>query len=95
MRTFGNLSFYIPFAYTWHSRIRNVRTFIGWAGKYIIPLIILGIFLSNFSWILFSLGLIYTFCLYEMGYIENDCETIKTEYNPTLRLSIDELKFYV
>lgn len=32
--------------------------------------------------------------LYEIGYIYNDAETIKTEKEPTLRLRADELEYY-
>ncbi len=34
------------------------------------------------------------YALYEIGYIYNDTETVKTENNPTLRLSDDEIAYY-
>ena len=40
------------------------------------------------------LSVVCVYCFYEIGYIQNDCETIKKEENPTLRLSEDELKIY-
>jgi len=37
---------------------------------------------------------IMVYDLYEIGYIENDCETIKYEKNPTMRVSQLELDYY-
>src|SRR5574344_1018744 len=40
------------------------------------------------------LGMILIQNLYEVGYIQNDTETIKKEKNPTMRLEQSELKYY-
>jgi len=90
--------FFIPFTYFIRTRIASFLKFISWIIIYCIPTFFI---LYNFS--LLKIGetlliyiiqacIIYTF--YEIGYIQNDCETIKKEKNPTLRLSLDEINFY-
>ncbi|HFO5149574.1 TPA: hypothetical protein ACHJRG_004980, partial [Escherichia coli] len=90
------LFFFVPFLYFYKTRLRSIIKLISWGVIYLVP-----IFLSTFSFanidyyfISYFVVLTLTYNLYEIGYIQNDTETIKKEHNPTLRLSRDELFFY-
>ena len=90
------LFFFVPFLYFYKTRLRSIIKLISWGVIYLVP-----IFLSTFSFanidyyfISYFVVLTLTYNLYEIGYIQNDTETIKKEHNPTLRLSRDELVFY-
>lgn len=89
--------FFIPFFYFYHSRLRTLIKTVSWFFIYIIPIFILafsnGIVSLNELAFLF-LFIIGIYNLYEIGYINNDCETIKKENNPTLRLSKSEMHYY-
>lgn len=87
--------FYIPFLYFYKSRLKSIKKLISWFFIYIIPIIISYLFLfqeKNIINIIIYLIGIYT--IYEIGYIYNDTETIKKEENPTIRLSLKQIKFY-
>lgn len=87
--------FYIPFLYFYKSRLKSIKKLISWFFIYIIPIIISYLFLfqdENIINIIIYLIGIYT--IYEIGYIYNDTETIKKEENPTIRLSLEQIKFY-
>ena len=94
----GVLMFYVPVLYAIRTRFLK-RTKLGiffWLAEYLFP-VLLSFLLANIepisiSQMLLSVACVY--CFYEIGYIQNDCETIKKEENPTLRLSEDELKIY-
>jgi len=91
------LYFYFPFGYLFRSRLYTFYKALSWFIVYIIPVLFL--FTWNYSysftdilyWVL-ALLLIYNY--YEIGYIQNDTETIKKENTPTLRLKLDEFAFY-
>lgn len=92
------LMFYIPFLYAIETRFlkRSKLGVIVWATEYLIPLF-LTLFLvatsveNGWYWLIATMA-VYNF--YEIGYIQNDCETIKKESHPTLRVSTAELRFY-
>lgn len=94
----GVLMFYVPVLYAIRTRFLK-RTKLGiffWLAEYLFP-VLLSFLLANIepisiSQMLLSVACVY--CFYEIGYIQNDCETIKKEESPTLRLSEDELKIY-
>ena len=94
----GVLMFYVPVLYAIRTRFLK-RTKLGiffWFAEYLFP-VLLSLLLANIEPIsIFQmlLSVVCVYCFYEIGYIQNDCETIKKEENPTLRLSEDELKIY-
>ena len=91
-------AFYIPYVYSYISRFKSLFKFVSWIFIYIIPT--LYFFLSQSSFVdvknyisyVWALSLFYT--LYEVGYIQNDFETIKKESNPTVRFSKEMLEYY-
>ena len=97
-RYVGVLMFYVPVLYAIRTRFLK-RTKLGiffWFAEYLFP-VLLSLLLANIEPIsIFQmlLSVVCVYCFYEIGYIQNDCETIKKEENPTLRLSEDELKIY-
>ena len=92
--------FYLPILYTYITRLRTPLKCFSWSCIYVIPIICL-LFLQNAQWnisimnILFTLLVIVTvYNFYEIGYIQNDTETIKNEHKPTARLSAEMLGYY-
>lgn len=92
------LMFFLPLFYAIETRFLKRSKFgiIIWATEYLIPIIIsLWLVKLNFEgWYYWVLSILSVYNLYEIGYIQNDCETIKHESNPTLRVSSEELRFY-
>lgn len=89
--------FYFPLWYLIKSRLYTFYKFFSWLVVYLIPVSLLFIWnagssLSNICVFILTILLIYNY--YEMGYIQNDTETIKKEKNPTLRLKDDEYDYY-
>ena len=84
---------YLPFVYTFHTRLLSLSSKISWFTTYVIPVLIACFYFNldcGFSFLLiFSI-----YAAYEIGYIVNDCELIKKEENPTIRLNSKELKYY-
>lgn len=85
------LMFYIPFLYAIESRFlrRSKLGVLVWGTEYLIP-VLLAMYLANqeaFFTIQTLLSLVGVYNFYEIGYIQNDCETIKKEKHPTLRIS--------
>ena len=93
MRISQNLVFYIPWCYTIHTRHPHRKDIVRFLLKYFVPIFLFLIW-RDFSWFRLALGFLLTYDLYEIGYIENDCETIKKEQNPTMRVSSEELAYY-
>lgn len=95
MRDFRDwLIFTVPFGYSHISRFKNCK---GWAQfffKYIVPSLLIILLFGKTTPINFILSLAYVYGIYEYGYIQNDCETIKKESNPTLRVTKQQLSFY-
>lgn len=90
--------FYIPYMYFFQVHARTMSRVLSWGLIYFIPIFIYVYFIGNAdivnSFIMFFVLTTIIYNLYEIGYINNDTETIKKEENPTMRLSIDELKYY-
>lgn len=93
MRYNKSLVFFLPGAYTKHSRHKYLKNIFGFSMKYFLP-ILLFLAWRDHSFLRLILGFVLTYDLYEIGYIENDCETIKKEDNPTMRLSAEDFAFY-
>nr|UEO57264.1 hypothetical protein [Morganella morganii] len=95
-----NNIYYIPFVYFYKTRLKSIKKFISWMIIYTIPVSFSFTFYTGFNSdvipnlfiSLLSITLIYS--LYEVGYIYNDTETIKTEKKPTIRLTENQLEFY-
>ena len=75
---------------TRHSSLKDVVRF---ALTYFLPIFLFLIW-REYSLVNLLLGFLLVYDLYEVGYIENDCETIKKESAPTLRLKAIEYDFY-
>ena len=97
-RLYKCLVFCLPLLYAIQTRFlrRSKLGVIVWATEYLMPLL-LAMFLLNFesySLTIAFLSIVASYNLYEIGYIQNDCETIKQEKKPTKRLTHDDLDFY-
>lgn len=91
------LMFYIPLVYAIETRFlrRSKWGIMIWGTEYLLPVLLTMSLINNFDFTflaLFSIIGVYNF--YEIGYIQNDCETIKKEERPTLRISTAGLEFY-
>lgn len=91
---FRQLFFFLPFMYAVGTRFDSPKNLLRFLLTYLIPIILLSAFADGFNILLLLIGIIYTYNLYECGYIENDCETIKHEDNPTMRLTSIQLDYY-
>lgn len=93
--------FFIPFVFTKKTRYNSANKIAVYFITYLIPLFIISFLqcypknLTSVSFYSsFFLALVSYVNLYEVGYIYNECETIKKEKNPTKRLSDSQLEFY-
>ena len=85
--------FYLPFFYTFHTRLTSLSSKLAWITTYLVPVFIIFLYLGlHISFFLILVLIVYS--AYELGYIFNDCEVIKREENPTLRLKNSELHYY-
>lgn len=93
-----NSSFYIPFCYFGFVRMGTIAKCFGFISYFVIPTFYYFLYLENFLFIsatinyLISIFLLYN--LYEIGYIQNDTESIKKEATPSLRLYPRNIIFY-
>lgn len=90
--------FFTPLLYSIQTRFlrRSRLGIIVWATEYLIP-VLLAIIIINYDLVNFIIAfwvIIASYNLYEIGYIQNDCETIKHENTPTKRLTNEDLVFY-
>lgn len=90
------LKFYIPFFYTYSTRMdSNLIGVLNWIPQYLFPILLIILFEKGFfPFVPFFVLILLLYTLYEIGYIQNDTETIKEEISPTLRLSQNELQYY-
>lgn len=86
--------FVLPMSYAFATRYKGITGISAWVIKYLLPVMFLSCGLEGFDAARFILGLLYLYSLYEIGYIQNDCETIKKETNPTLRITEEQLVAY-
>lgn len=90
--------FFVPLLYALETRFlkRSKLGAIVWTTEFLLPTIIaLWLVKYNFAeWYYWIVSILSVYNLYEIGYIQNDCETIKREQKPTLRVSTKELLFY-
>jgi hypothetical protein len=86
--------FYIPFLFTVRTRMQSVKSLLAYIVYFPIIWLLMLFFEQNFSWTHFFLAFLYFYSIYEFGYLQNDCETIKREDKPTLRLNIEDLQYY-
>ncbi len=93
--------FFIPFVFTKKTRYNSANKIAVYFITYLIPLFMIS-FLQSYPqnltsvsfYLSFFLALVSYVNLYEVGYIYNECETIKKEKNPTKRLTDFQLEFY-
>lgn len=93
--------FFIPFVFTKNTHYNSANKIAVYFITYFIPLFIIS-FLQCYPKNLTSVSFYSSFFfalvsyvnLYEVGYIYNECETIKKEKNPTKRLADSQLEFY-
>lgn len=94
------LKFYVPLLYSLETRFAH-KSIIGvflWILDYFLPIMaLMFISLSMVNYFTFLVGVVailFVYGLYEVGYIQNDAETIKGEENPTKRLSNNDILYY-
>lgn len=94
----NKLGFYIPVLYFLSTRISSRSKAISWVLIYIVPTFYIQHYLSECSFssslAFFSIQLLLIYNSYELGYIQNDAETIKYEDKPTMRLDSAALGYY-
>lgn len=88
------LFYFLPLGYSFKTRQKGIKGLFSWTLKYVLPTIGISFCYASFDIICYVIALLLVYTLYEIGYIENDTETIKNEINPTLRLNEDELNYY-
>lgn len=93
-----NLKFFLPFYYTFETRLPKRYQKVSWIIIYLMPVLLSFLYitpifeLNNLLKSFLGISLIYT--IYEIGYIYNDTETIKKENSPTIRLSTADIQYY-
>lgn len=87
------MKIFLPFYYLFYSRLSSNISKVAWIFTYIIPIFIVS-YLLSIDFIFTSLLIFSIYFTYEIGYIYNDCEVIKKEINPTLRLKKEGLQYY-
>ncbi len=97
-KIYRSLIFFVPLLYSIQTRFLR-RTSLGiivWITEYLTPVLIAMVVLDlhHINIIHGLISIIAVYNLYEIGYIQNDCETTKHEERPTLRLSYNALNFY-
>lgn len=88
---FTNIRF-LPFCYTFESRIKTKGERISWFLIYPIYLLLF-CYIFSFDFLYCFVGILSTMQMYEVGYLFNDIYTVKKEKNPTTRIS-GELVWY-
>lgn len=92
-----NLFFYIPIFYRYYSREKG-KFFIPFMMTDFLPSLLIGNIFSASSLIenffVYTLSFLAMFNVYEIGYILNDCVTVKNEEKPTLRLDENEMVYF-
>lgn len=90
--------FYLPVVYTYVTRLKRLSRLFSWGMIYVLPVAYSCLCLQT-AWegrsvLICLLGMIAVYNFYEVGYIENDTETIKRESAPTLRLDEEARDYY-
>lgn len=90
--------FYLPVVYTHVTRLRRLSRLFSWGMIYGVPvayscLCLQPVWEWRAGWMC-VLGMLTVYNFYEVGYIENDAETIKRECYPTLRLDKAARDYY-
>ena len=72
------VSFFIPFLFTVYTRLQNKKAIAHYLFTFPLAWTIVTCFEPNFEIFRMFLSFIYFYSIYEFGYLQNDCETIKT-----------------
>lgn len=90
--------YYLPYFYTYRAKLKERGRLLSYFLIFILPpayfALILPDSINLLNILSIVLGLFITQNLYEVGYIQNDTETIKKEKNPTFRLNSKDLDYY-
>lgn len=84
---------YLPFLYTFHTRLLSSTSKIAWVTTYLLPVFIV-FFLLDLDFLFYLVLIFCIYLVYEVGYIVNDFEVTKNEKNPTMRVSDGEINYY-
>lgn len=95
--------FWVPFKYSFATRIKKASTKVSFFITFFLPVFVLS-YCSAISqvdfnhqvdfFMAFLLLFFALFLVYEIGYIYNDFHTTRFEKNPTIRLSLEEIKYF-
>ena len=88
------VSFFIPFLFTVYTRLQNKKAIAHYLFTFPLAWTIVTCFEPNFEIFRMFLSFIYFYSIYEFGYLQNYCETIKKELEPSMRVTYDDLFFY-
>lgn len=88
------VSFFIPFLFTVYTRLQNKKAIAHYLFTFPLAWTIVTCFEPNFEIFRMFLSFIYFYSIYEFGYLQNGCETIKKELEPSMRVTYDDLFFY-
>lgn len=90
--------FYIPLLYTYCTRLKTPMKALSLVIIYVLPVLFMAcIAVGGINWhtiLVVMLSIVTLYNLYEIGYIQNDAETIKKEQKPNLRLTSCQLNHY-
>ncbi|UMR79858.1 hypothetical protein AOY92_09490 [Escherichia coli] len=89
--------FFIPFVYTFTTRLNDRKKRIAWCFTYIIPVFMAFAYImpENIGHnIIYFIMSIVIYIQHMSLVIFNDAELIKKEDNPTLRLNLEQMVFY-
>lgn len=90
--------FFLPFVYTFTTRLNDRKKRIAWCFTYIIPVFMAFAYIMpeniGHNIIYFIMSILVIYSAYELGYFYNDAELIKKEDKPTLRLNLEQMIFY-
>lgn len=90
--------FLVPLAYLLGTRLANKRAVASFIAIYPLP-IALSVWVYTGSgepadWLALAMAMLAFYGVYELGYMDNDTRTVRSEVAPTERLSDDEKNFY-
>jgi hypothetical protein len=89
---FELLKYSLPFNYLLNSRIKSLLERVSWVIIYFLPSVIVGLYYIHDHHLIYLLLYILAYitfnAVYEIGYMQNDVVTVRTESTPTYRLSL-------
>lgn len=86
--------FFIPFLFMVYTRLQRKKAILHYILTFPLAWILMTVFEQSFDVFRMFLSFVYLYSIYEIGYLQNDCETIKRETTPTMRVTYHDLSFY-